>query len=172
MMGTEVTSQWFPESFRPILLLSTAGQAMTYFASFVFLVGNSDPKTSTATSAYIQVCRLGSAELASSFIATLLRFREQFHSNALGIHLTDGSPLLRYQLSGLSHLLDRMGNGTAKALSTVSASARTQATVLAYSDSFFAAFWFAVAGLVVVALMTAAPKSPLSPRLFRTMPTN
>ncbi|MDP9734563.1 UNVERIFIED_ORG: DHA2 family multidrug resistance protein [Rhizobium sp. SORGH_AS260] len=172
MMGTEVTSQWFPESFRPILLLSTAGQAMTYFASFVFLVGNSDPKTSTATSAYIQVCRLGSAELASSFIATLLRFREQFHSNALGIHLTDGSPLLRYQLSGLSHLLDRTGNGTAKALSTVSASARTQATVLAYSDSFFAAFWFAVAGLVVVALMTAAPKSPLSPRLFRTMPTN
>lgn len=130
MMGTEVTSQWFPERFRPILLLSTAGQAMTYFASFVFLVGNSDPKTSTATSAYIQVCRLGSAELASSFIATLLRFREQFHSNALGIHLTNDSPLLRYQLSGLSHLLDRTGNGTAKALATVSASARTQATVL------------------------------------------
>ncbi len=164
LMGAEVTSQWFPESFNLILLLSTAGQVATYFASFVFLVGNSDPKTSTATSAYIQVCRLGSAELASSFIATLLHYREQFHSNALGVHLNSDSPLLRHQLSVLSHIFDRTGNGSAKALATISSSTRTQAYVLAYSDCFIAAFWFAVTGLFIVALMKTAPKGPLSPK--------
>jgi len=164
LMGLRVTSDWFPESFRLPTLLNTAGQVMTFFAAFVFIVANSDPKRSTSLSAYIQVFRLGSAEVAASFMSTFLRFREQFHSNALGVHLTADTLPLRQHIGALSHLFGTGNGGSAKAIIALSSSARTQSNVLAYGDSFLSAFWFAVVGLLLVALMTRAPAGPLSPR--------
>ncbi|MBY3483362.1 MFS transporter [Rhizobium laguerreae] len=168
LIGSQVTSDWYPDSFGLIVLLHTTGQVLTFYASFVFLVGNSDPKRSTAMSAYIQVARLGSAELAAGLMGTWIRRREQFHSNVLGAHLANDNPLYSRSLAALSNALGHNGGGTAKAVGTLSASVRSQSYVLAYSDCFIIAFWFSVAGLVLVALMKASPPSPLSPRpLFR-----
>jgi len=169
LIGLQVTSDWFPPSFRFLTLLNTAGQVLTFFAAFVFIVANSDPKRSTSLSAYIQVFRLGSAEVAASFMQTFLRIREQFHSNSLSVHLVADAAPVRLQVATLSHHFGEAG-GRAQALATVSRAARNQANVLAYSDAFLSAFWFAVGGLILVALMARAPEGPLSPRrlgLFR-----
>jgi MFS transporter, DHA2 family, multidrug resistance protein len=169
LIGLQVTSDWFPPSFRFLTLLNTAGQVLTFFAAFVFIVANSDPKRSTSLSAYIQVFRLGSAEVAASFMQTFLRIREQFHSNSLGVHLVGDAAAVRLQVSALSHHFGGAG-ARAQALAALSSSARNQANVLAYSDAFLSAFWFAVGGLILVALMARAPEGPLSPRrlgLFR-----
>jgi len=167
MAASHVTSDWSLENFRPIVLLNTMGQCLCYFSSFVFVISNSDPKRSTATSAYIQVARIGSAELAASFMATCLRKREQYHSSVLGEHIQSGNPLYRNQLDLIVRALGHQSSAQAKSLAELGTSLRAQAGVMAYADCFLIAFWFAVVGLLFVAAMKAAPHGPLSNRLPR-----
>lgn len=164
MLGVSITSAWYAPSFALIVLLQTFGQAFIFLSAIVYLVTNIDHNRATAASAYIQVLRLGSAELAGSLFSTWITHREQFHSNILGSHVTDALPALRSTLSKLAHVFGASDSSNLAAISVVGAQTRTQAYVLAYSDGFVISFWFALVGLVLVAFMKAAPKGPLTPK--------
>lgn len=162
-LGWNITAVWFPGSFSTIVLLSTIGQLMTLFGVLTFMVSNLDPSRSTAMSAYIQVSRLGSAEIAASVVGTLIRVREQFHSNTLSAYLSSARGSFVRETQLLETLYGPSPASPAKTLLTVSSETRSQAYVLAYADIFVVAFWFAVAGMILVVLMQPSPRGPLSP---------
>ncbi|QFY62564.1 MFS transporter (plasmid) [Rhizobium grahamii] len=165
LLGSRLTIEWSPTSFLPVVLLYTFGQSFVFFAAVVYLIANTDPKRATAASAYIQVIRLGSAELAVSLLNTWLRQREQFHSNVLTGPIAASS----HDLNGI---LAKLGaRGHLEALSTVATGVRAQAYILSYADGFVLSFWFAIAGLVFVVFMGAMPFGPLHPN-FRKAQTN
>lgn len=169
-LGMQLTSGWSPWSFFAVILLQSGGQTLAFFATVVYLIANSDPKRSTAVSAYIQVIRLGGVELAVSSLNTWIRHREQFHSNSLGLAVSTSSRGLEIFQTELESVLGK-GLHPAEVLSHAASAVRSQAYVLAYADSFEISFWFAVAALLLVSCLGPMPFGPLHPR-FRHAASN
>ena len=136
--------------------------------SFIIALSNSDPTRATAFAAYIQIMRLGGAEIGVALMGTWLRVREQIHSNFLGQHLENGSADVDQILSGLAGVSRATATGTApaRAVGSLSALVQREANVLAYIDGFWLTFWLAIAALGFVALMTRAPPGPFTPAPF------
>ena len=168
LLGTQLTHEWAREDFIPISLLQSIGQAFTLLPLILIALSNADPTRATAFAAYIQVARLGGAEIGVALMGTWLRVREQIHSNYLGQHLADGTENVVQILKQLSAGFASHGAGLApaRAVGSLSALVARESNVLAYIDGFWLTFWLAMAALGVVALMTRAPPGPLTPAPF------
>src|SRR3984885_218356 len=63
LWGTQLSHFWALGDFRGIALLQSVGQAFTLLPIIILAVSNSDPSRATAFAAYIQIMRLGGAEI-------------------------------------------------------------------------------------------------------------
>jgi MFS transporter, DHA2 family, multidrug resistance protein len=165
LLGTQLTHDWSLGDFIPMVLLQSVGQTFTLTPIVVLALSNADPARATAFAAYIQVMRLGGAEIGISLMATWLRVREQVHSNFLGQHIVNGSADVNHMLAKLSQHFAGAGSGVApaRALDLLSTLVQREANTLAYIDGFWLTVWFAIAALALVALIGPSPKGPLSP---------
>lgn len=163
-LGTGVTSDWNGDSFRTVLVLLAAGQALAFFPIIAVSVAHGDPKNGIATGAYIQVMRLLGVQIAQSLLTTYIRKGEQAQSYLLALHVEKGSQDTNATLAGLSHKLESAGQALAqsRATSMLSQSIRTQANVLSYIDAFWLTFFCAVGALVILAFVGKARKGPLA----------
>src|SRR6202158_2014897 len=168
LLGTQLTHDWALGDFIPIVLLQSIGQAFTLLPIIILALSNAAPSRATAFAAYIQIMRLGGAEIGVALMGTWLRVREQIHSNYLGQHLADGSAKVDQILQQLRNSLASHGLGTApgRALGTLAALVQREANVLAYIDGFWLTFWLAIIALGFVALITRAPPGPFTPAPF------
>jgi len=166
LIGTQVTHDWSLGDFVPMVLLQSLGQAFTLLPLVVLSLSNADPTRATAFAAYIQVVRLGGAEIGIALMATWLRVREQIHSNLLGQHIVNGSVDVNHILAQLSGRFASHGAALAPArgLGSLSAIVQREANTLAYIDGFWLTVWFAIAALGTVALIGKAPVGPFTPK--------
>jgi DHA2 family multidrug resistance protein len=166
LLGTQVTHDWSLGDFVPMVLLQSVGQSFTLTPIVVLALSNADPARATAFAAYIQVMRLGGAEIGISLMATWLRVREQIHSNFLGQHIVNGSADVNHTLAKMSEHFAGHGGAVApaRALGLLSTIVQREANTLAYIDGFWLTVWFAIAALALVALIGPSPQGPLSPR--------
>jgi MFS transporter, DHA2 family, multidrug resistance protein len=165
LLGTQLTHDWARGDFVTIVILQSIGQAFTLLPIILIALANSDFTRATAFAAYIQIMRLGGAEIGIALMGTWLRVREQIHSNFLGQHVENGSAAVTKMLNRLSAGFSSHGAATAMARATGSLAALVQreANVLAYIDGFWLTFWLAMAALGFTALMSRAPSGPFSP---------
>lgn len=166
LLGTHVTHDWRASDFVPIALLQAVGQGFTYIAVIITALANINPARATSFAAYIQVARLGGSELGAALVATLLRMREQLHSNLLGQHLVLGDQDVAGRLAALtgSFLSHGMGTASLRGISSLATTVQREANVLAYIDGFWLTFWAATAGLLLVSFLKAPPPGPLVPK--------
>src|SRR5882757_261632 len=139
LLGTQLTHDWARGDFITIVLLQSVGQAFT-------------------------LCPI----IIMALMGTWLRVREQVHSNFLGQHVETGGFDVTRLLQRLAEGFASHGASTApaRALGTLSGVVQREANVLAYIDGFWLCFWLAMAGLVVVSLITRAPPGPFAPEPF------
>ncbi len=168
LLGTQLTHDWARGDFITIVLLQSVGQAFTLLPIIIMALSNSDPTRATAFAAYIQIMRLGGAEIGVSLMGTWLRVREQVHSNFLGLHIETGGADVTRMLQRLADGFAARGASTAaaRALGTLAAEVQREANVLAYIDGFWLCFWLAIAALILVSLVTRAPPGPFTPEPF------
>jgi MFS transporter, DHA2 family, multidrug resistance protein len=168
LWGTQLTHDWARGDFVGIVILLSIGQAFTLLPLILISVSNSDPTRATAFAAYIQISRLGGAEIGVALMGTWLRVREQVHSNFLGQHVENGSIDVTHVLHQLAQGFASHGaaSAPARALGTLAALVQRESNVLAYIDGFWLCFWFAILALLVVSLMTHAPPGPFTPEPF------
>jgi DHA2 family multidrug resistance protein len=173
LLGTQLTHDWALDDFVTIVILQSIGQAFTLLPIIIIAVSNSDFTRATAFAAYIQVMRLGGAEIGVALMGTWLRVREQIHSNFLGQHLESGSADVARILKQLSDSFAGHGAAAApaRALGSLSALVQRESNVLAYADGFWLTFWIAIVALGFVALITRAPPGPFTPAPFRAART-
>ncbi|MCK1446690.1 MFS transporter [Bradyrhizobium sp. 48] len=166
LLGTQLTHDWSLDDFIPVVLLQSVGQSFSLLPLVMIALANSDPTRATAFAAYVQVMRLGGAEIGVALMTTWLRIREQFHSNLLGQHVGSGDADVVGVLSRLTALFSSHGTGTAQArgVGTLAALVQREANTLSYIDGFWLTVLFALLGLLCVALMTASPPGPFSPK--------
>src|SRR4051812_26257443 len=84
LLGTQLTNAWRLDDFIPLVVLQSIGQSLTLLPIIIIALSNGDFTRATAFAAYIQVMRLGGAEIGVALMGTWLRVREQVHSNLLG----------------------------------------------------------------------------------------
>ena len=168
LLGTQLSHDWAREDFVGVVLLQSVGQAFTLLPIIILVLSNVDPSRATAIAAYIQIMRLGGAEIGVALMGTWLRVREQIHSHYLGLHIESGSFDVTRLLKQLGDYFASHGAGAApaRALGTLSARVQREANVLAYIDGFWLCFWLAMAALFCVALITRAPPGPFTPAPF------
>ncbi|KJC61861.1 arabinose ABC transporter permease [Bradyrhizobium sp. LTSPM299] len=168
LCGTQLTHVWAREDFIGIVLLQSVGQAFTLLPIIILALSNSDPSRATSFAAYIQIMRLGGAEIGVALMGTWLRVREQIHSNYLGQHVQSGDVDVRRLLQELAEGFSGHGAGAAmgRAVGTLAARVQREANVLAYADGFWLCFWLAMTALFVVALIARAPPGPFTPAPF------
>ena len=168
LWGTQSTHDWARGDFVGIVILQSIGQALTLLPIIILALSNSDPTRATSFAAYIQIMRLGGAEIGVALMGTWLRVREQIHSNYLGQHIESGSFDVTRMLKQLGDYFASHGAGAApaRALGTLAARVQREANVLAYIDGFWLCFWLAMAALFCVALITRAPPGPFTPAPF------
>jgi DHA2 family multidrug resistance protein len=168
LLGTQLTHDWARGDFVAIVTLQSIGQAFTLLPIIIIALSNADFTRATAFAAYIQIMRLGGAEIGVALMGTWLRVREQIHSNFLGQHLANGSADVARVLKRLSDSFAGHGAATApaRALGSLSALVQRESNVLAYIDGFWLTFWLAILALGFVALMTRAPPGPFTPAPF------
>lgn len=166
LLGTSLTATWSISDFVPMVLLQSLGQSFTLLPIIIIALSNSDPARATSFAAYIQVMRLGGAEIGVALMTTWLRVREQIHSNLLGLHVTSGDADLAGLLAKLNAVFAPHGEGAAPArsLGTLSSMVQRQANTLAYIDGFWLTFWFAIAAIVCVSMIGRAPNGPFTPK--------
>jgi MFS transporter, DHA2 family, multidrug resistance protein len=168
LWGTQLSHVWALGDFTGIVMLLSVGQAFTLLPVILIAVSNSDPSRATAFAAYIQIMRLGGAEIGVALMGTWLRVREQIHSNFLGQHVENGSIDVTHMLKQLADGFASRGASaaSARALETLSAKVAREANTLAYIDGFWLCFWLAISALFCVALITRAPPGPFTPAPF------
>ncbi len=168
LWGTQITHAWAREDFIGMVLLMSVGQSLTLLPIIITALSNSDFSRATAFAAYIQIMRLGGAEIGVALMGTWLRVREQIHSHYLGQHIAAGDFDVVQMLKRLSDLFAAHGAGSApaRAVGTLAAKVQREANVLAYIDGFWLCFWLAIAGLGCIALITRAPPGPFTPAPF------
>ena len=165
LLGTQLTHDWARGDFVTIVILQSIGHAFTLLPILLIALSNSDFTRATAFATYIQIARLGGAEIGIALMGTWLRVREQVHSNFIGLHMENGGADVTRILGQLSQSFTSHGAATAaaRAMGSLSALVQREANVLAYIDGFWLTFWLAMAALGCVALMTRAPSGPFTP---------
>jgi len=166
--GTQLSHVWAREDFVGIVLLQSVGQALTLLPIIIMALSNVDPARATAFAAYIQIMRLGGAEIGIALMGTWLRVREQIHSHYLGQHVQSGAGDVMRLLRELAGGFSSHGAGAAmgRAVGTLAARVQREANTLAYIDGFWLCFWVGMLALFLVALITRAPPGPLAPVPF------
>jgi MFS transporter, DHA2 family, multidrug resistance protein len=168
LLGTQLTHDWALGDFIIIALLQSVGQSFTLLSGILILLSNADFTRATAFAAYIQITRLGGAEIGIALMGTWLRVREQIHSNYLGQDIANGSKNVTQVLKQLAEGFAGHGSGLApaRAVETLAALVARESNVLAYIDGFWLTFWLAILALGIVMLMTRAPPGPFTPAPF------
>lgn len=164
LMGTQLTSQWATGDFLPSQILQAIGQSFALTAIVVLVVRSANPADALMLGGLLQISRLFGAELGTAFMQTLVRVREQIHSNLIGLHVNSiavdtASRLADYRNAVGAHTSD-LGLASAQAAKLLAATVAQQASVLAYIDGFLANAAGAFVCLVLVALMRPPPPSP------------
>jgi DHA2 family multidrug resistance protein len=168
LWGTQLTHDWARGDFIGIVMLQSIGQAFTLLPIIIVALSNSDPSRATSFAAYIQIVRLGGAEIGVALMGTWLRVREQIHSNYLGQHIENGSVDVTRMIKQLADGFADHGAATApaRAVGTLAARVQQEANVLAYIDGFWLSSWLAMVALFFVALIRRAPPGPFTPAPF------
>src|SRR5260370_38803141 len=145
------------------------GAAFPFRPAIILALSNADFSRATAFAAYIQIMRLGGAEIGVALMGTWLRVREQIHSNFIGQHLDSGSAGVARMLKQLSDHFAGHGAATApaRAVGSLSALVAREANVLGYIDGFWLTFWISILSLGGVAFITRPPPGPFTPAPLR-----
>jgi DHA2 family multidrug resistance protein len=164
LLDARLTSAWAGDNFWWSQLVLAAGLSFV----FVGLIGNIvqqalesgalvSPLNALTFSAFFHGIRLFGGEIGTAVMQRVVSVRQQFHSNALGMHVNVGGWLTDERLgqltaglfSGSSGLEEAQG----RALVALSGQVRQQAYTLAYADAFLVLVGACIAIIVMIALM-------------------
>ena len=161
-MAGQLTDQWIGDDFLPSQIVQAFGQSIG-LTSLVWLnLQHLDPSQVLTFGAVLQTGRLFGAEIGAAFVQTIIRVREQVHSNLIGLHVATGSLVTDDRLQDYARAVAGRSVGQpdadARATALLAHSVQIQANVLAYIDGFMI-IGFAVIGVLLLMLLLRAPQA-------------
>ncbi len=166
-MAAQLTDAWIGDDFLPSQIVQALGQSIG-LTSLVWLnLQHLDPSQVLTFGAVLQTGRLFGAQIGAAFVQTIIRVREQAHSNLLGLHVTPGSLLTDDRLHAYAGAVAARSVGqpeaNARATALLARAVQAQAYVLAYIDGFMI-IGFGVIGMLLLMLCLRAPPAQTNDR--------
>jgi MFS transporter, DHA2 family, multidrug resistance protein len=139
-VAATLTPEWGSDDFMPAQIIQSLGQSFGMTALVAYNLRLMRPEDALTFGTVLQTTRMIGGELGSAFIQTLIRVREQYHSNILGQQVTAGTGKT---LDRLQEYIDAVtahspGTAVARATGMLAGAVQKQAYVLAYIDGFTA----------------------------------
>ena len=137
------------------------GLVATIVLQAIFSGGLARPLGALTFSALFHLVRLFGGQIGVWFMTHFIAVREQFHSNALGLHvqqgrwITDGT--IRQMAAGLSARSPGLADATGRAVGLLNDRVRLQATVLAVADGCHVLTWACLFALFLTVLLRRSP---------------
>ena len=162
LLATNLTADWMTDDFLPSQVLQALGQSFALTALIVTIVRSMNPTDALTIGALLQTSRLFGGEIGTAFMQTLVRIREQVHSNLIGLHVDALGGLTTDRLNAYrgavsAHSGD-LAASSARAEALLASAVAKQAAVLAYIDGFLAA---AAGAFICLVLATwLRPRTP------------
>jgi MFS transporter, DHA2 family, multidrug resistance protein len=160
LMATQLTDQWIGDDFLPSQIVQAFGQSIGLTSLVWLALQHLDPSQVLTFGAVLQTGRLFGAEIGTGFVQTIIRVREQVHSNLIGLHVATGSLITGDRLQGYARAVAGRSVGApdadARATALLAHSVQNQANVLAYIDGFMI-IGFAVIGMLLLMLLLRTP---------------
>ena len=159
-MAAQLTDQWIGDDFLPSQIVQAFGQSIGLTALVWLNLQHLDPTQVLTFGAVLQTGRLFGAEIGAAFVQTIIRVREQVHSNYIGLHVATGSLITGDRLQDYARAVAGRSVGppdaNARATALLAHSVQIQANVLAYIDGFMI-IGFAVIGMLLLMLLLRTP---------------
>jgi DHA2 family multidrug resistance protein len=166
-MDTGLTHDWANDDFLRSQIVQAVGLAVAITALITYAVANITPAQAAAIAAVIQTARLFGAEVGNAAIQTVVRVREQIHSNFIGQHLIAGSDAANAAITAYASPFTArptgLGDATSQGIGVIGRLVQREAYVLAYIDGFWLVAWVLAASLLLILLLRRPPPNPLTP---------
>ncbi len=166
-MAGQLTDQWIGNDFLPSQIVQAFGQSIG-LTSLVWLnLQHLDPSQVLTFGAVLQTGRLFGAQIGAAFVQTIIRVREQVHSNYIGLHIATGSLITGDRLQNYARAVAGRSIGppdaNARATALLAHSVQVQAYVLAYIDGFMIIGFAVIGMLLLMLLLRTPPAQPNAP---------
>ena len=157
LLNLGITSQWAYTDFITPALVQGVAEPVIIIPLLVLAVGQIRPKEANWAGAMVNDLRSFGGTLGGGLVTTILRHREQYHSNVITQTVVAGSSKTVDRLDTLAH-----GGSQASALRALSGTVQGQAYVMSYADGFAVLAMIMLAMVVLTALMRppAPPGTP------------
>lgn len=140
LMATRLTADWATADFLPSQIVQAVGQSLALASILVLAVRTIRPEQAVTIGSFMQISRLLGGEAGIATMQTLVRMREQVHSNLLGLHVQGQDHEVGRRLAGYAGALaDQVGatlKAAASGLELLALAVARQAYVLAFIDAF------------------------------------
>lgn len=149
-LGHLTTSTGASDIFWP-LMVNRFGTVMMFMPLTMTTLGPIPKKDIAASTAFFNLTRQLGGSVGVAALTTILGSRATFHRSAIIEHMNPADPVVQARVNGMAYSFANKGqdmaHAKATALTILDGSARMQASVLAFNDTFFI-----VAGLVLVSI--------------------
>lgn len=141
------------------------GAAPALFVAPLLVIGTKEirPTEGASASTFFNGSRSLGQQLGTAFLATLIRYRENFHSAALTAQIGTAEGRTTERLGQLQGILGRFDTDparqTAEAIAVLANQVRLQAFVLTYNDAFLAIAAVMCAGAVLTLLLPPSQRA-------------
>ncbi len=154
LLNIGITNQWaYPDFVTPSLVQALA-EPFIMVPLLALAIGVVKPNEGNWAGAMVNDMRSFGGTLGGGLMATILRKREQFHSNIIAQTVVAGSTPTQARL----HLLDHdAAMPTRAAISALANTAQREAYVMAYADAFIVLAFIMLATLVLASFLRAPP---------------
>ncbi|MBB3595162.1 DHA2 family multidrug resistance protein [Rhizobium sp. BK529] len=135
-----VTSNWTAEQFLLPLALQTIGGSCLAVPVMIILTEDIEFAQIPWAASWVHITRTVGTAVALAFVGTLVRVREQLHSNLVGQHIQAGDLRLETRLDQLSSLLQvraATDDGLVRSSLVLARTVQREAYVMAFADAFF-----------------------------------
>jgi DHA2 family multidrug resistance protein len=139
LLCVNVTNSWTTEQFLLPLALQTIGSSCLAVPVMIILTEDIELAQIPWAASWVHITRTVGTALALAFVGTLVRVREQLHSNLVGLHVQAGDLALVTRIDQLSPLLQvrpATDDGLARSSLLLARTVQREAYVMAFADAF------------------------------------
>ncbi|WP_158665143.1 DHA2 family efflux MFS transporter permease subunit [Ensifer adhaerens] len=166
LFAVNVSNVWIADDFLVAVLLQALGAPLIAIPTMVVITEDITFREIPWIASLVHIIRTLGSAVGMALVTTLVRIREQLHSNLLGLHVQSGAAEVNQRLQTIANGFRSQGasaqDALAQATAVVGRSLQREAFVLSYSDAFLV---LGIATLLVVAI-TLAMRRPTLPGRF------
>jgi DHA2 family multidrug resistance protein len=163
-MVTGLTHDWASDNFLQSQIVQAVGLSLALTASIVYMVANLTAAEAAGIAVVIQTARLFGTEVGNAVIQTVVRVREQVHSNLLGQYVVAGTDATGSAITAFaSSFVASSDDAPRQGIGLLARLVQRESYVLAYIDALWLITAIVAMSLPLIVMLKPLPPNSMTP---------